>query len=88
MPGLALAHLLIVAAIVAAWLLGSLRGAHQGPVLLIIGALLVSLSIAVSLSTLMRFPDPYDPKLAEAEVDARLSHGSRPLAGQAVAALD
>jgi cellulose synthase/poly-beta-1,6-N-acetylglucosamine synthase-like glycosyltransferase len=87
-PELALAHLLTAGTIVAAWLLGWFRGAHQGPVLLTIAALLVAMSLVVCFSTLLRFPDPYDPKLEEAEVPARLSEGPPLPAGQAVVALD
>ena len=62
---LARAHSPALALIVLAWLLGVILGAPQNVVLLVIAAGVVLGTIALTLTEVLPYPDPYDPKLAQ-----------------------
>jgi cellulose synthase (UDP-forming) len=66
-------HILVVTLIVTSWGIGMIFRHTMHPLLHISSAIIVLSSVGVMLTGLWRFPDPYDPKLEEKEIEEWLA---------------
>jgi hypothetical protein len=72
-------HLPAIVLIVVAWLAGTVLGGGHNPVRQVFAAVAIAASVAIVLTEFLKFPDPYDEKLASERLGRPEQRPARPL---------